>query len=264
MYSGEPTAIFVINLEADAERLAFMCQQLESFSLPWQRVPAVDAHQISDDVVAYENGRVLHRYLSPVEIACLHSHVSVWKTIVNDGLEYALILEDDAVLSKDLPAFLADPSLLVSDDCAIRLETFNMRVVHGRAMCEVQGRSIYPLRSIQYGAAAYIITRKRAQALLDAYAVHIDTADRLIFCDSLCNHVYQVVPALAIQRDIQQYGSRQAGDHTRLQAGRCAMERQSWYRWLTCQRRLLWKWRSVLGISCDILKGYAYRKVPFV
>ena len=39
--------------------------------------------------------------LSGGQRACAQSHVNVWRTIISRGLEYALILEDDAMFAID-------------------------------------------------------------------------------------------------------------------------------------------------------------------
>lgn len=174
----------------------------------------------------------------------------------------ALILEDDVLLAPDTAFLVQDSSWLMEEDCIVRLETYGMRVVLGHRLGNVQSRGLYPSRSGQHGAAAYIVTRAHANVLLRAYAEFIDTADRLMFGNPLGSRVYQFSPAPCIQRDIYEYG-RIHGERSHLQSERNTMNRQSWLEPLALSRRLTWKLGSVARIGLDVAGGYSFQVVPF-
>lgn len=100
----KPMRIFVINLERDAERLAFVAGQLESLGLAFERVSAVDAQGLSEEERRRAvNGFVWRcatgRSVRPAEIGCALSHYGIYGRMT----EPVCILEDDVELQ---PGFL--------------------------------------------------------------------------------------------------------------------------------------------------------------
>jgi len=98
---------FVINLDADTERMAFMSRQLDSLGIPYERYPAVRP----EDVLPGEydaSAASLHRghSLIPGEIGCAASHKRIYEEMLSRGLEYALVLEDDVELPVDFASII--------------------------------------------------------------------------------------------------------------------------------------------------------------
>ncbi len=103
--------ILVINLESSADRLVSMKEQCDRLGLSFERVAAVRGSELS----AKEKGEVydldtnISKYdklLNDGEIGCYMSHMRCWEKIVNDDLDFALVLEDDAILTDDMPKYL--------------------------------------------------------------------------------------------------------------------------------------------------------------
>lgn len=95
--------IFVINLDRDVSRLCAMRAQLGKLGLPYERFPAVDGREMSDELLCRHYSAELNRRkyyvdLSRSEIACYTSHLKVCEKILSENLDYAIILEDDVVL----------------------------------------------------------------------------------------------------------------------------------------------------------------------
>lgn len=95
---------FLINLNKDTERYAFMDAQLQSLGLRYQRVEAVYGKEYLDgsvktdvryDKTLSDKHNKLGRSLTPGEIGCAISHHNVYKKIIDNGIDFALILEDD-------------------------------------------------------------------------------------------------------------------------------------------------------------------------
>ena len=94
--------ILVINLARSAERLAVMSAALEALGLDFERVDAVDGATLDDDAVeaaapAELIRKTYHRPLSRSEVACALSHRKAWQRIVDDELDFGIVLEDDAL-----------------------------------------------------------------------------------------------------------------------------------------------------------------------
>ena len=96
--------IFVINLERDKEKLAFVRRQMDALGLAFDREPAVDGRSLSEDarreaVNGFAWWCAVGRPIQPAEIGCALSHYSIYERIA----ESVCILEDDVELS---PEFL--------------------------------------------------------------------------------------------------------------------------------------------------------------
>ncbi|WP_412504006.1 glycosyltransferase family 25 protein [Shewanella indica] len=103
--------ILVINLESSADRLVSMQEQCARLGLTFERVPAVRGSELLPEKKAevYDieaNIRKYDRLLNDGEIGCYMSHVLCWEKVISDDLDFALILEDDAILTDDMPKYL--------------------------------------------------------------------------------------------------------------------------------------------------------------
>ena len=108
---------YVINLERNAERLGHISKEYKETDLssePFTRVEAVDGESI--DVRPHVTDRVLkgiqlldssgkrtnHGQLTRGMIGCYLSHLKVYEVFQKSSRPYALVLEDDATLPKDI------------------------------------------------------------------------------------------------------------------------------------------------------------------
>lgn len=103
--------IFVINLDRHPDRLRWMEAHLADRGLAFTRLAGVEGNSLSPEQLArcYDDAaahRMLERPLSLTEVGCALSHLRALQQIVDTGLPMALMLEDDALLSPELPAVL--------------------------------------------------------------------------------------------------------------------------------------------------------------
>lgn len=127
--------VFVINLDKSTERMAFMHQQLEQLNIEYVRVPAVYGKELTDSEIdaVYDNKKNLAKYdkeLNVGEIGCYLSHVNCWNMMVEQQLDYALILEDDSILHSEFVSLIDSIGKLSSQWDYIKL-------CHGRKQKEV-------------------------------------------------------------------------------------------------------------------------------
>ena len=83
---------FCISLAKHTERWSRMQYRFEKENLEVTRWIASTPDTLTDN---------FHHYLSPEERACAQSHIRIWRHIVENRLEYALVLEDDACFDKN-------------------------------------------------------------------------------------------------------------------------------------------------------------------
>lgn len=104
---------FLINLDRSKQRLADAKTQLDALNIPFERVSAADGSNLTESERAcFDQARAQKRYhynLTWGEVGCYLSHIRCWQRIVDEKLDYAIILEDDLHLSDD---FVKIPSVL--------------------------------------------------------------------------------------------------------------------------------------------------------
>lgn len=93
------------------QRWKEISSQLDKLGLPYERVEGRNAADFSKETLSIyfsekNNRRNFPRPLTLGEIGCYVSHIKCWQKIAQEGLDFAVVLEDDVVLSNKLPAAL--------------------------------------------------------------------------------------------------------------------------------------------------------------
>ncbi len=106
--------VFLINLDKRPDRLAFVKKQLDEQSISFERFAAVDGSKMTLETQTLVDVKrfIIEQKKEPVigEVGCAMSHRAIWQKMVDENLEYALILEDDITLSPDLGELLKTES----------------------------------------------------------------------------------------------------------------------------------------------------------
>jgi len=191
--------IFVINLPGAIERLQFQKKQLSKLGLDYEILEATSIDDISDEIYA-KHRHDWQRPLRSTEVACYFSHHSAWQKIIDNNMP-ALILEDDALLSKYTPELLNAIDKHSHADL-IQLETRRRKKIIKKQGSEVTPiHTLYRLYQDRTGAAGYVLWPSGAKRLLEHESVHgIGLVDANI---ASCYNIksYQVEPAAIIQLD---------------------------------------------------------------
>lgn len=94
--------IFLINLDGSDERLSAATAQLDAAGLTFERLPAFDGRKLRVDEFPDYDAKAAIRYLGrPMrggEIGCYLSHLRAAKRIVDSGVPFGIVLEDDMCL----------------------------------------------------------------------------------------------------------------------------------------------------------------------
>ncbi|WP_439273530.1 glycosyltransferase family 25 protein [Pseudochrobactrum sp. HB0163] len=198
-------AIFVINLERRPERLAHIGRQLRGLGLGFTRVDAVDGIRLAAE--EREKYKVDPNWPRPsdAEFACFMSHRKCWQQLLQSGEKYAVVMEDDVVISPSAEKFLAGFDWVPPSIELLRFETGNIKANYKRwGAFPVLGRSVYELASFHFGTGAYLISRKLAGRLLALSDNYIPVPiDHFLFDPDIsgCHGggAHQLVPAICIQ-----------------------------------------------------------------
>jgi glycosyl transferase, family 25 len=192
--------IFVINLDRHPLRWRRMEGLLQG--LAFKRITAVDGKNI-DGPEYRDPARVMSpENLSRYTQACLLSHRAVWREFLAGKDPYCCVLEDDVFISPDFPHFINREDWIPTDCNLVKIETLHEEVFISRKITACLDRQVSLLRSPHLGTAAYVVSRRGAQALLDATLRPDRAVDRILFEEAglkRLHPVYQLFPALCIQ-----------------------------------------------------------------
>ncbi|WP_039058833.1 glycosyltransferase family 25 protein [Enterobacter sp. Bisph1] len=157
---------YIINLESAEDRRESMESQVKNSGLRYEFIPAVDGRILPAGLLSIL--RKEHSYaVTPGEIGCSLSHLTVYKALTDSDDDCALVLEDDIFLPDDISQFIKEIENTIPKNtpCVYLLSHVNhyndktiFNLSNGHAVHEV------------YNAAfshAYIINKPAARLLLD-------------------------------------------------------------------------------------------------
>jgi glycosyl transferase, family 25 len=159
-------AIYVINLNRSPDRWTRVESQARSLGLPVTRVPATDG-TAGVDLETFVDRDTFHRrhhaLLRSAEVGCYASHLRVIDMFLDSPAPRALILEDDADLTADLPNALDDLTRWVDRWDIVKLNWRHAAggITRAASPC---GRLI-SLSLRTSGSSAYALNRHAAQTL---------------------------------------------------------------------------------------------------
>lgn len=162
----------IIHLDRATARVAQVDAMKAMVPLRSHVMSAVDGRNMSDaETRAYARKQMRPQYpfeLRPSEVATFHSHRACWRKLVEDGLDAALILEDDLRLDPAVfPAALElamsniQPGGLIRFPIKLREEPRRHIASHGDIHLRTYDR-------IALGMVAQLVTHDAAKALLAA------------------------------------------------------------------------------------------------
>jgi glycosyl transferase family 25 len=167
MRAMEQLLTLVINLDRSEARRVRIASHLRRMGLPWTRLTAVDARQLTTEQRAALDTDAFQRKHGmtplPGEVGCYLSHVEAMKQFLASDATYALILEDDALPGGALPEVLR--ALMA---CPQRWDMVKLSAVHSgtpvRVLPLTPGHSLAVMLSRCTGSSAYLINRRAAEA----------------------------------------------------------------------------------------------------
>ena len=163
-------AIFVISLPRSAHRWRTMSHRLNAIGLPFQRIEAIDGATLSEAAIAevFDRKRAqsgYHYELTRGEIGCYLSHLKAWQTILEQDLDYAVILEDDVVLT-DSFRFLPQTLAKLNDDWDLIKLAAPYKKQKATPLGEVGSFGYVRYRKPPMGACGHVVSAAGAAKLL--------------------------------------------------------------------------------------------------
>ncbi|NVK36710.1 MAG: glycosyltransferase family 25 protein [Gammaproteobacteria bacterium] len=163
--------IFVINLDERPDKFKNAEDQILAQGLSCERISAVRGSNLSEEEItknydAKANKKHYMKTMSVGEIGCYMSHRAAWQKIIDDNLDYAIILEDDCKLEAD---FHLLPSLLthLKDWDYIKLTGPRGRKKIQDTACITDKFSIAHYNKVPISTPGQVVSLKGAKALLE-------------------------------------------------------------------------------------------------
>ena len=163
--------IYVINMSSSKGRLDYISNQLEHQNLSFKRIPGVDIKERQDLKNKYyskvRNKLDYHTPLTDGEIGCYIAHRNAWKAILDDDIDFGLVLEDDAYLKENLKLILDNLHNTKSDWDILKLADLSTSPRKGTNIEKFQKFDIQSYYKPPTLCIAEVITRKGAKILLN-------------------------------------------------------------------------------------------------
>ncbi len=195
---------FYINLEERTDRKKFIEDQAKKLNIETERVNAIDKN---NPIVKDHLARNLFNGVNASAMACTLSHISAWRKILDQKLEFAIVLEDDAIISPSILATLVgiESSFASSNFDLIRLETSGDKFISlSPPQITLPNRvKICKFYSSQSGTAGYVISSFFIRKIINQSVLYATAIDALFFMpkSNFLNkyNIFQAVPAPIIQ-----------------------------------------------------------------
>lgn len=187
--------IHVVNLERRPDRRAAMELQAARLGLSFDYVPAVDAAAMPERELRRNVRRGPLGDLTNGDIGCFLSHREVWRRLLAGPDAHAVVLEDDAHLADDAATLLGNDGWVPAGEKLVKLERYGRsRILVGRQVADLAGRSGRRLYSKSAGSAAYLISREGAALALGASESFDVPVDHFLFNPSNSPLFAQLTP----------------------------------------------------------------------
>ena len=165
---------YVINLARSPERRASITAQLTKYDVDFEIVEAVDGRELDMEDAAVI-ASIAPSFLSadwfrPTHVACAMSHLNVHRKMLADGLDHALVLEDDVIVPADVSsvADVVAASMTGAEIALLNFDSPNVCMMSRRDARELPGsrQLVQPVDISQLvSGAAYVITREACERM---------------------------------------------------------------------------------------------------
>ncbi len=192
--------IYVINLDRHALRWARLQALLQG--LDFKRIAAVDGKTVDGPEMRDHSIPLCYEALARYERACIQSHRTAWLEFLAGRDSHCCVLEDDIFISPDFARFMSCEGWIPKRCNLLKIETLATGFYFSRKTIACLDRlSVVPY-SLHLGSAAYILSRRGAQIMLDETVRPNRPIDRIMHDETgleKLRPIYQLFPALCIQ-----------------------------------------------------------------
>lgn len=165
--------VYVVNLARSHERRIHIAAELDRVGASFEFVEGVDGRDLDvHDPAIVDPGVLSDDWPRPGTVGCAFSHVRLYQKMLEDGVEHALILQDDVKLPSDLVS-LSDSLIEHLTGAEVVLLNYDSRqtimLSTEDSITLPSGRDLRLLIDVRQprSAAAYVITQSACKRLLE-------------------------------------------------------------------------------------------------
>lgn len=156
--------VFVVNLDHDVEKLAKVSERLRNIGVEFERIPAVSGRALPTEEKTLAKNRFrlwcsIGRPLQDGELGCALSHLNIYRKMLAEGIQNALVLEDDVLFDDRLPEQMRRVEPFMSSGVP------RVVLLSDRSHAAVEEWVVKPAKK-DFGTFAYAINIPAAQAIL--------------------------------------------------------------------------------------------------
>ncbi len=182
MLDNQQLSIFVVSMQADTDRRAFITEQLNHLGLKFSFFDAVDCRQGIPDQYQYRCDHTLAyqrmgRKMLNGEWGCALSHALVYEKIVAEQIQHAIILEDDVVLSDDFKQLVTTDELQRTQAGLILLYTVTYYIFRWAKLQRIADYRLYRPAHRMHSCVIYYLDLPMATRLKQATQTISHVAD---------------------------------------------------------------------------------------
>jgi glycosyl transferase family 25 len=178
--------ISYINLARRTDRRAFMDEQFARLGLAATRIEAVTPEDLTEAERGARREHWISGALSDAALCCSLSHHRALNALLATSEPWGLILEDDAVLSTRLPAFLEAFAKAPPKALLVRIEaSIDAHLTLGRDTARFDGVGLHRYTGGGIGSAGYLMSREGARMVLDDDVTCRTDIDTAMFHDTV-------------------------------------------------------------------------------
>lgn len=200
--------IYIINLERSHERRVMMQERLDALGLHYEFIKAIDGNTLTPDEqssYAAKRRRLFYGHdLTFGEIGCLLSHRKVYRHMIENNIDCAIVLEDDVFLDQDFPEVVRHLMALKQPWDMIRFLASPKTCRRSRKLFTIsEARSLARPYGTPGGAYGYMLTLRAARRLnakMQKNYIPVDTLHGQVWKTGL--QIYNIVPSPVTYNDV--------------------------------------------------------------
>ncbi len=164
--------VYVVHVSTDKLREKHIQRELGNFNIPFEFMLKGDKSDISTEIIKeYFIGDEMGGLIPTAEQSCTFKHLSIYEKMLVDGVNDALIFEDDVYLARNFKEVfnqtIKELKLLpqkIQDKALINFENSTLQIIHPSK--QVEGQYLYKAEKSRC-AGAYYINKNLAKSITD-------------------------------------------------------------------------------------------------
>lgn len=181
--------IYVINLDRSKDRLNKITKNLNEYGINFTRFPAVEGKKLNKNQLESNTTLAARTILcNYAEIGCALSHIQLWEKLLNDSVNYYLVIEDDAVINDQFKKYVLEIDKIKGKINFDILSLYSDNKIGSKNFFRLTDGMIIEKSFFRLTTVSYIISRKGASKLLSLirkvnYPIDFEIAYQTLFHD---------------------------------------------------------------------------------